>query len=79
VTERIRCGLGCPSLGKPVVIQGRRVVFWKREGVWWRDEAYEDGDGCGYCGVPSSLLVWNGWAQRKRGARQRTSRERYAG
>ncbi len=44
----------------------RAVVFWKRDGVWWRDETPDSGPLCGYCGVPAATLLANGWAERKR-------------
>lgn len=56
----------CGVRGKVVGMAGRKVIFWKRtDGVWWRDEAPDAGPLCGFCGVPSKTLLWNGWATQK--------------
>jgi hypothetical protein len=57
----------CGASGREVWWVDRLVVFWKRGGVWWRDDAPGLGRLCGYCGVPTRVLLENGVAVRKRG------------
>jgi hypothetical protein len=53
-----------------VLIHGRPVWFWSKgdkDRIWWRDEAHQPGDACGYCGVPSSALLFARVAERVKG------------
>ena len=54
----------CGARGKVRIIQGATMIFWRRQdSCWWQDAWNGLDKACGFCGIPSKTLVYEGLAE----------------